>query len=873
MEVAQNPGQMRSPRTIQGDSARRHRPSFCDATMVGAVLLAMLAAEALWAQTGEAGAGPSEQPLRAAPGPGQSELNSAAAWRAAEMLAAVGLHLDRDTAASPSQLEAGIALVRKALELAPENESVWRVALLVSAMQDPAHPLASSWRTEIISRLQQMDPSSSVLQLARLTDWVDQAFTAEARVSRLEALTAPGRIETMPAAVAANLLWDLSRLQLQRGDGASSEDALRRAVEVDEVMPAATAALAGLAMERLDDREAQAVFLIYAITANPADLTAVRALGALLLSERAYAPAARILAMIVGVSERDPFGGITGAEHAVADLAIARAGAGDIEGARTAISQYKAALSRMYREALVRAGSVSRVEAASREAPLPEVLIAIDALLAREEGDESAALTAESAVEEMLLRSDARRKDQKMPDGLKRLADVETAYALLGLGADPARARRILEPWQGSLTPEASATLAGLEALRAGQHEAALAALATAGNDPIVPLAQGEALLALGRPSEAARAWRVAAESGGGTLIGVLAQLRVAKLKDEAPITPTPLAAALARRVAELPTAVDRLLTFGEAAVDVTIEAPSAVIPAFELPRFKVRITNRTALRLSVSDVGPLDPVISITWEAGALHQPHAIYSTAPIISPIEDTLLLAPRESAVVDVNPLTMTELLFISNAYAGSGLTVRLRAVINPKAVPPRSGEQSGGITALPGTLGASRESNLFTLGKFNDSSHWLEDTLASIRHPDAPEDLSACAVLGARIAALAPGLDAPNQPSEADKAEAAYLAQGLAEAWPQLPPLARAYLILVSPRTQSSALEAVYAVSKADPDPLVRACYVLRRVDDSQDPFLLECAQSSDPLLALIARAEVYVLVRRAVQAGASGSGGG
>lgn len=787
------------------------------------------------------------------------------------MLAVVGLHLVRDVAASPAQLEAGAALMRVALGLSPEDMDLWRSASLVAAMQDPTSPRTSAWQSEITQQLSRLDPNSPVFRLARLGEWVSLAPTAEQQVARLESLTSPERIHDLSAPVAAALCWDLSRLQLQRGDFEGSDRALSRALEVDAFFPPARVAAAGLAMERHHDPVRRAEWLIAAIEANPRSFEAIQALAALLLHEGAYAPAARILAMVVAVSERDLFGGRSGIEHAVADEAIALAGAGDLAAARRVLTEFEARRAALFRDQLLREGSTSRLEADAFNPPPIELLSVVDAWLAVAAGASDAEVVAGSAVQVLATAAATRMRDEAMPEGIKRLAALESAYAMAGLGAAAQEVDRVVAPWAGSLGPEAKATIAGLLSLREGRYQAALDALAGAGDDPAVQLARGSALLGLGRRSEAGRCWQAAMESGRGTLIGVLARQHLQSLLG-APIQPPEVATRLAVAVDDLPIAVDRLLTSGEPAVEVTVTAQGAVIPPFELPRITVSLTNRTSLELSVCDIGPITPFLALTWELTPLNSSEVIRSSAPVLVPIEQDLLLGQRETIDIQVNPLALTELLFISNAYMGTGVTFRVVAVVNPESVPSRAGERSG-IAASPGELGTRRESSITTWGKFVDSAAWLEEVQAALRHPDAPSDLRTFATVAARVATLAPGIDSGRTPTPAERSEAEFLASTLANAWPQLPPLARAYLILVSPRTESAPLEAIYASAKQDAEPLVRACYVLRRVGDSQDPFLAECESSADPLLALMARAQRQILVRRAVQAGSTGAGDG
>ncbi len=796
----------------------------------------------------------------------QSDLDQAARLDCANLLSALGLHLVRDPAAGPTQLEAGALLVRRALELSADDQVIWQIAALVASMQDPADLAAVAWSDQINQSLARLDPASPVYRLSRLSAWCDTAPTAEQQVARLESLTTDSQLTTLGSPVAAHLAWDLYRLQLRRGDAAGAASALSRSFQVDPTFPPASAALAALAQDREESPVRRAEWLLAAIEANPSDVQALRSLAALLLQERDYADAARVLDCIAGIEQRLVVT-LDFTDHLMVDQALAKAGAGDVGGARSALQRFLARRSVTYREYLVSQGEATPLEAASMEAPSAELLQVISALLAKEAGASDAKALADAAVEGLVRGArDRAQPGVEIPQELRRVADLESAYAMAALGASPQAIDAVLEPWKEQLAPEASATILAIVALREERYADAVAESEHAGTDPAVSLVRGEAFMALHQKGDAGRALHQAVVDAPGTMIGVLAQLRLEALLGQ-PVPLPPVARELHALMEDVPPAIDRMLAGGIAPLDVSIRADSPIIAPFDIPRFVATVTNTSSIPLAVSDLGPLTPFIGMTWEGRVVGFDQTVSSTAPTTLPITQSLQLAPRQSVDITIDGRIATELLFTALRAAGPGINLRFTVVANPQALPGRAG--AGRMSVPPGPLGAQRESELFQIGKFIVTPAWVEDTLPALKHPDAPADLRRFAMLASYVAALSPGPTGVKVASAADRAEAAFLAEHLSAVWPQFPPTARTYFLLVSPAEGSPELDAVFDQAKTDPDLGVRAAYVLRRTDDPQDPFLADCAASDDAFLSTIARAQVQALVRRAVQAGATG----
>ncbi len=823
----------------------------------------MVATTLAWAAT--FGAVAQVEPV---PGPAviQRDLDAAAQEDCANLLSALGLHLVRDPAAGPTQLEAAALLVHRALALKPDDLVTWQIASLVASMQDPASPVATEWSKQVTQQLARLDPASPVYRLARLSSWCDDAPTAEQQVARLESLTTPSQAATLSGPVAAHLAWDLYRLQLRRGDRVGATNALSKSIESDPTFPPASAALAALAQDREDNPVRRAEWLLAAIEANPSDIAALRALAALLLQERDYADAARVLGFIAGIEHRLAVT-LDFTDHLMVDQAIAMAGAGDVEGARSSLRRFLTQRSVTYREYLVSQRQATPLEAASMEAPAAELLQVISALLAREAGAVDAKALAESAVDGLARGvRDRAQPGSDMPPEVRRLADLESAYAMAALGATQQAIDAALAPWRDQLSPEATATILAMVALHEERYVDALAEADRAGSDPAIALVRGEALMAQQQKADAARALHQAVVEAPGTMIGVLAQLRLETLLGQRVPSP-PVVSELHALIEELPPAIDRMLAGGVAPIDVAIRAESPIIAPFDIPRFVAIITNTTSIPLAVSDLGPLTPFIGMTWEGQVVGFQQRLDSTSPTTFPITGSLQLAPRQRVEVAIDGRIATELLFTAFRAAGPGINLRLTVVANPQPLPGRGA--AGRMTVPPGPLGVQRESELIQIGKFLVTPAWIEDTLPALKHPDSPGDLRRFAMLASYVGVLSPGPTATKAPSAADRAEAAFLADSLAASWPKFPPTARTYLLLVSPAEGSPELDAVYALAKSDPDVNVRAAYVLRRTDDPQDPYLEECAASGDAFLSTIARAQTQALVRRAVQAGATG----
>ncbi|MDA1008041.1 MAG: hypothetical protein O2800_03430 [Planctomycetota bacterium] len=805
-------------------------------------------------------------PLNPSIAPGQEEFDRHAREEVADIISALAILYARDPIAAPVQLESSGMLVRLALTLKPNDIGLWSIASLVAATQDPANRATDEWVAEIITALARLDPTSDVYRLARLTMWIESASTAEERITRTRGLLVPAVVDQIGKPVAAHLAWDLSLLLRQRGDAKGADAALGDALNLDPSFAPASAAAAGMALERLANPVEQAEWMVAAIDSNPGDRAILKHLAALLLREGAYTSATRVLSMLVALDRRSPSVG-DDMQVIVADTAVAMAGTGNLSGAREVMRVFQRRLDNIYQDYLVHERGESHDRVRSAKAPTAELLGTMDGLLARAGGFPDATLAQDAAIAGLIAALKGIDANESFTDALRHIAHLETAQALAGLGAPRATIEKVLTPIIGLVSDESTAFFAGYYAMSDERWDEALTSFEKAGAAPATNIARAMVLQKLSRRPEAGRALHAASEVGRGTLLGAIALHQLRELAQQ-PLPQSKTANDLDAVMAQMSPWVEKITVQGEAPIDLVLTPVSAVFAPFQLPDLTLKITNRTPIELAFSDDGPLERFVAVTW-LGVPFGSTRVTSDAPLVVPVSSALVLPPYGSIIVQVDGRLTVPLLFATNAAALNGMTLRLRAVMNPALAPPtrRADGTFSRLSLPPGPTGAEGESHALQCGAFAVTPAWIEECLTAIRYPDAPNDLARTAMLGAYIGSLDPGLTAKVAPSIADSAVARVLTEAFATAWARMTPMGRAYLMLVS-SGRSPMLEEVYARSTQDPSPIVRTAYVLRRIDDPQDPFLQESVESEDPLLRSVAQGQLSLLIRVAIQKGAT-----
>jgi hypothetical protein len=254
-------------------------------------------------------------------------------------------------------------------------------------------------------------------------------------------------------------------------------------------------------------------------------------------------------------------------------------------------------------------------------------------------------------------------------------------------------------------------------------------------------------------------------------------------------------------------------------------------------------------VRLAVDKGGPIRPHIVVVPSARISGRPR-LGDVRPFVVAIEGRLHLDPGQRVVVPVN-LRRGELEKILDAIPLPGAIITARVLVNVAAGP------QGNVA--PSLLGCEVESPPIRVDGVRLSQGWLQEALAAIADPDSPRDLEMMALLSHVIAGEQ--LEGANVGPEFQQFQAD-VAAALAAAFEKCDAPSRAWVLGVIPRSQR--FDALRAIARRDPDPLVRMGYLLYALDGPEDLTLAESVRSVDPDVKAVADLMLSGLRRQPTQ---------
>ncbi len=223
------------------------------------------------------------------------------------------------------------ALMKSALELAPNNPFIWRLAIDLAAVLEDGDASADTWLSDGLAKLSKLEPDDEVLRLHRVMDAIDERQTAEARVEASKAMLTPAAIAQLGRRVAARVAFDLAALYRRTGDGQAFEKYLLFALELDPYFPEATETAAGYFRMNAPTVVDEVHAMRDATLANPSRSTVALGLAELCLQQGAYRAAASILDIAYRMQQtRGPDENV---DALLSDFIIALWGTGRIDNA------------------------------------------------------------------------------------------------------------------------------------------------------------------------------------------------------------------------------------------------------------------------------------------------------------------------------------------------------------------------------------------------------------------------------------------------------------------------------------------------------------------------------------------------------------
>ena len=752
------------------------------------------------------------------------------------------------TALSVDTMDAAILLVEQAIELVPNDESLWRSYLALADLAE---------RPEIqeraLTQLGELAPFDEVVRLRRLSNAVEQFPTAEQRIEAYLKLLTPENQQRIGKAVASRLARDLAYLHERVGDSEQMSHWLAEAIRLDSANRSAVAFATGYFRHRVTEPFGEAELLVALLMADPADVSTLQAIGQLLLAHGANPEAVRLLNLALQHASK---GGRIPPDGIMADLAIALWAVDRPDDAVALINRHLELLETAYRfHARQENPDITREELKDLHAPVPPTIGVIRTALLRAQQSDEADASLASVLDSYSRQAQgltAADKDTLVPILL------EAAWTGLIFGGDPVSLEKAFRDADAMipLTDQAKGRFEGLLALRRGEIDRAVELLTPlAPEDTSAKIGLVLAWKQQGRDVDAARALPEIASDQQGTLVGAWAADQLKRMVGQRPQPRDPaLAAKLGSLIASIPPIVDRFAHDASLAVAVRVAPIKAAFEPFEPVIVNVEITNNGPLPLAVDREGPIQPLVAIVPTMRVSGVPD-IGQLMPIIVDVGRKLRLEPREKIVVPID-LRQTHVGLVLDAIPLRGATVMLKAVSNFQLASTH--------VVVPEVLGMQMEAPPFRVEGENVAPDWLRDQIRTI----APERLESTPAADAPAAA-SPVAAANGQPitdpqlvhlalvmrvvSDGPPASWPVEEQALlttadlavADAFARTRAIGQAWLMSIVPN--AAAAQPIFDLARASEDHHVRMAYLVYRVSESDDPMLEAAIRGDDPVL--------------------------
>lgn len=786
-------------------------------------------------------------------------------------------------------------LMKSALELAPDNPFIWRLALDLAAMLEDGDASADTWFSDGLAKLSKLEPDDEVLRLRRVMDAIDERQTAEARVEASKAMLTPAAIAQLGRRVAARVAFDLAALSRRTGDGQAFEKYLLFALELDPFFPEATETAAGYFRMNAPTVVDEVHAMRDATLANPSRSTVALGLAELCLQQGAYRAAASILDIAYRMQQtRGPDEDV---DALLSDFIIALWGTGRINNAFSYAKQRTEQLDNALLQEIEKQGmATSAAERATVHLPpTPTLATTIAALSTAVDAKPSPIVVANAAFafDTMIAQVKKRNSASQLAASLA----LDSAFVQLWLGwsvaksmdamakqaaekpADESASKQSAEQSDKQsdkqpdksvekaqsliaaavayepLTDDTRARFDGWIALRSRDAAKAKTILAPiAANDLASKLGLALACDDLGETKEAARLLLEIARATPSTAVGLWSRSRLYQLIGATPVI-LPQAEEI-ETAAELPRGFLKLMNDGSASMLLRVTPREIEARPWDALIFDIELTNRSAWPLSIGPEGPIKDSTTITASLnvpGEMPRPPQI-----VLVSIDQKFVIDPGETLKIPVD-ISVTDASAALREDALSGAFISLHSIINWRTT---------SVGFEPSPYGIEVESPVVHVSGERVTRAWVERVLTQLRDLNQvpnPENIALIASAIVRKAAF-PALVPADAGALLDEA-GPLLADAAKRLWPE----ARAWLIFACPKgkridaTPDSKdlldmvapgggetaatvpeLEALDAVLREDESPLVRVSWIAVRTRRPEDPMLVQSLSSTDAL---------------------------
>lgn len=730
--------------------------------------------------------------------------------------------------------------------LAARDYRIAALAMEIAADLDPAdedllrrliEAEDAAGRTDLVlrytERLVRLSPADTVAQLRLITSHLAALQNVDRRLAAYDALLGP-RGAALDASIRSRLALDSALLLRERGDAAAFAARLSQAIALDPTNKEAAAAAVLHHAERSDDRSERVDLLLVLLKADPMDPETYLSLARELASGGAYRASRRMyrcMEELVGVLGQPADAGVIGESLVVRWAA---------EGARKIIDPFKDQVDTQRGRVRERAEQLRKLPGYAGVIPDPdEIYFDIPTariLLAAASGLGDEALTdwaaqelalsvrkATSALDLRVGGSGPVRAEMTEEDRAREQADLAWMRLWTGRQVEEAAAHvRSLrtDPRVGS------AALQRLEAwllLRSGEVEAGARALERlAPTDPLAELGLGVAKELAGDAAGAAAEYTAYWHRWAGTMAGVWAKSRAARLLGDDPPQPAG-AERVETLIADIPSWLEefssKAATFASLQADVLDMPHEAPFPVEAYP-IRIRLRNTSPIPLAVGAERPLNSrfiLCPTIW----IGRDRVDDSTTMEVVSLARRLRLMPQEALEVTVladNGWMWRRLATLGNrevrmrwrVVQGFRMTTDRIVVAGPLC---RSAETSVIGRAVPPMAGApvAAVRRAIEGGTAAEAVQAIGDTLYRWR--------------------------APAEQDGFQEADGAAIARAIAARYPTLDVSGRLILLALLPvPSVVPALAPAEEVIRQERDPAALALVLLTRVTDAADPLL-------------------------------------
>jgi hypothetical protein len=735
-------------------------------------------------------------------------------------------------------------LARLATEVDKDSVECWRLFLAIAGASDPGDPEVQQAELEALVQISRLAPDDNVIRLRRLLLAIEQAQTVEERLARFEQLLRPESIALIGEDVAARLALDMALLYSRTGDTDAFSRRLAQAVELDPSFPSATAMAAGHFGQ--GDPVAESELLVAALLADPTEVGFASQLGTLALNYGAYASAERMLQIAQFITRSS--------SQYSSELALQRAlalwGTGRDKEALGVITSHLRDLDSIEREKVRRENpDLDSSEILQITAAEPSQLSLLKAVILSESDDSQAYREYVAKVLKKLMAVIEQPASSDSDEQTK--ASFEQATLLLEAAAFAA--------WQGEdsemvdrfvsaarkridLTPEALGRFEAWSAIARGRSELAIEILAhMEEDDELAALALSIAYSRTDQISSAARIWLRLARDVPGTVIGIWSRNRLQESLGSV-LSHSEIAGKIKDQIVQIPTSFDRLLLQRDAAYSLRFDPVLATVEPFEPVIYTLEISNRSGIKISIGNDGPLLPTAALTCSTTAAGGGGTSQSNL-LVLPIDRQLAIDPHNSMTIDID-LDFYPVGEISIARAGEGFSIAARAVSN---------FTSDGQMVVPGLFGEKATARLLRIDGITPDKPYRRDTLEQVSRMENVAALNGLLLLlqvalrseGVEVSAAAEGFR--------DKILQIFILQ-----YQQLPSAARAWLAYAAPGSSSvPGYDKIVSLFMSDRDQLVESTLLAKlswsaREGGSRNTYLVRLLDSENPEIAAMAR---------------------